>query len=103
MRDGDHRIDATRASSGGGADGRIELPAASGSRCRPAPSGALIQEPAAVPPRMLAARILPRRWSTSRPQRFTQLHRLTRVSSTFAASHNRARTALSPHFVMCPV
>jgi hypothetical protein len=32
------------------------------------------------------ARILPRRLSTSRPQRLTQLQRLTRVSSTFAAA-----------------
>jgi hypothetical protein len=40
-----------------------------------------------------------RRLSTSRPQRLTQLHRLTRVSSAFAASHSKARAALSPHLV----
>ena len=49
------------------------------------------------------ARSLPRRFMTSRPQRFNQLQLLTRVSKTFAASESNARTIRSPHLVMPPL
>ena len=46
---------------------------------------------------------MPRRFITSRPQRFSQLQRVTRVNRTFAASDNSARTMRSPHLVMPPL
>ena len=49
------------------------------------------------------ARLLPRRFTTSSPQRFSQFQLCTRVSSAFAASNKSERTIVSPHLLTWPV